>query len=476
MTDITKKIDTPIFHAVGNAADSLNRECYVVGGYVRDLFLDRHSKDIDFVTVGNGIELAQELAHKLGKNSRINIFRNFGTAQMTYKGIELEFVGARRESYNRNSRKPIVEDGTLEDDLTRRDFTINAMALCVNRDRFGELVDRFNGLDDLHNRIIRTPCDPDITFSDDPLRMMRAIRFATQLKFSIDYSTFEAIKRNAERIHIISRERIYTELSKIMASQKPSIGWTLLLESGLLKLIFPELAALKGVETVAGRGHKDNFYHTLQVLDTVASNSDNIWLRWSALLHDIGKPATKRWNDSSGWTFHNHNIVGAKMIPGIFRSLKFPLDEKMKYVKKMVELHMRPIALVEDTVTDSAVRRLLVDAGEDIDDLMTLCRADITSKNHEKVKRFLHNYELVREKMTDIEQRDSLRNWQPPVDGNLIMETFGLSQSRAVGEIKTYVRESLLATDTPNDKELAIKLMLEKGAELGLTPANNISN
>lgn len=472
MADIKEQINTPVFHSVGTAADRLGRECYVVGGYVRDLFLERHSKDIDFVTVGNGIEVAQELASTLGPKVKVNIFKNFGTAQLSYKGAELEFVGARRESYNRDSRKPIVEDGTLDDDLTRRDFTINAMALCVNTDRFGELVDRFNGLDDLHNKIIRTPCDPDITFSDDPLRMMRAIRFATQLHFSIDYSTFEAIVRNVERIHIISKERIYSELTKIMESDKPSIGWNLLLDSGLLHHIFPELEALKGVDTVGRRGHKDNFYHTLQVLDAVAAKSGNIWLRWSALLHDIGKPATKRWNDNTGWTFHNHNIVGAKMINGIFRSLKFPLDEKMKYVKKMVELHMRPIALVEDTVTDSAVRRLLVDAGDDIDDLMTLCRADITSKNPEKVKRFLHNYELVREKMTDIEQRDSLRNWQPPVDGNLIMATFGLPQCREVGEIKTFVRESLLATDTPNDVELATKLMLQKGTELGLSPVN----
>lgn len=472
MADIKEKIDTPAFHAVGNAADKLGRECYVVGGYVRDLILGRHSKDIDFVTVGNGIEVAQELASTLGHKAKVNIFKNFGTAQLSYKGAELEFVGARRESYSRDSRKPIVEDGTLDDDLTRRDFTINAMALCVNANRFGELVDRFNGLNDIRHKIIRTPCDPDITFSDDPLRMMRAIRFATQLHFAIEYSTFEAIVRNVERIHIISKERIYSELTKIMESDKPSIGWNLLLDSGLLHHIFPELEALKGVETVGGRGHKDNFYHTLQVLDAVAAKSDNVWLRWSALLHDIGKPATKRWNENTGWTFHNHNIVGARMIQGIFRSLKFPLDEKMKYVKKMVELHMRPIALVEDTVTDSAVRRLLVDAGDDIDDLMTLCRADITSKNPEKVKRFLRNYELVREKMTDIEQRDSLRNWQPPVDGNLIMATFGLPQCREVGEIKTFVRESLLATDTPNDVGLATKLMLQKGAELGLSPVN----
>ncbi|MDE5857405.1 MAG: CCA tRNA nucleotidyltransferase [Muribaculaceae bacterium] len=470
VSEIIKKVDKPVFHAVGKAADSLGRECYAVGGIVRDILLERHSKDIDFLTVGSGIEVARQLAASIGPNVNVNVFKNFGTAQMVYKGIDLEFVGARRESYSPDSRKPVVEDGTLDDDLLRRDFTINAMAICVNADRFGELVDKFDGLSDLKKGIIRTPTDPDITFSDDPLRMLRAIRFATQLKFSIDFATFEAVKRNADRIKIISKERIYSELTKIMQSPKPSIGWSLLLDSGLLKLIFPQLESLHGVESYNGRAHKDNFYHTLQVVDSVASESNNVWLRWAALFHDIGKPTTKRWDDTIGWTFHNHNFIGAKMIPAIFRSMKFPLDDKMKYVQKLVELHMRPIALVEETVTDSAVRRLLVDAGDDINDLMILCRADITSKNSEKVKRYLANYDDVCRKMADLEQRDALRNWQPPVDGTTIMKTFGLAQSPMVGIIKSYVREMLLASDNPNDPQIALKLMYEKGAELGLKP------
>ncbi|MDE7155955.1 MAG: CCA tRNA nucleotidyltransferase [Muribaculaceae bacterium] len=470
VSEIIKKVDKPVFHAVGKAADSLGRECYAVGGIVRDILLERHSKDIDFLTVGSGIEVARQLAASIGPNVNVNVFKNFGTAQMVYKGIDLEFVGARRESYSPDSRKPVVEDGTLDDDLLRRDFTINAMAICVNADRFGELVDKFDGLSDLKKGIIRTPTDPDITFSDDPLRMLRAIRFATQLKFSIDFATFEAVKRNADRIKIISKERIYSELTKIMQSPKPSIGWSLLLDSGLLKLIFPQLESLHGVESYNGRAHKDNFYHTIQVVDSVASESNNVWLRWAALFHDIGKPTTKRWDDTIGWTFHNHNFIGAKMIPAIFRSMKFPLDDKMKYVQKLVELHMRPIALVEETVTDSAVRRLLVDAGDDINDLMILCRADITSKNSEKVKRYLANYDDVCRKMADLEQRDALRNWQPPVDGTTIMKTFGLAQSPMVGIIKSYVREMLLASDNPNDPQIALKLMYEKGAELGLKP------
>ena len=471
-SEIIQKIDRPVFHAVGQAADALGRECYAVGGIVRDILLERHSKDIDFLTVGSGIEVARQLAASIGPKVKVNVFKNFGTAQMCYKGIDLEFVGARRESYSPDSRKPVVEDGTLDDDLLRRDFTINAMAICVNADRFGELVDRFDGVSDLKKRIIRTPTDPDITFSDDPLRMLRAIRFATQLKFSIDYATFEAIRRNAGRIKIISKERIYAELTKIMQSPKPSIGWSLLLDSGLLKLIFPQFENMHGVESHNGRAHKDNFYHTLQVVDSVAAESNNVWLRWAALFHDIGKPSTKRWDNAAGWTFHNHNFIGAKMIPSIFRSMKFPLDDKMKYVQKLVELHMRPIALVEETVTDSAVRRLLVDAGDDINDLMILCRADITSKNTEKVRRYLANYDEVCRNMADLEQRDALRNWQPPVDGNIIMKTFGLSQSPLVGVIKTYVREMLLSSDSPNDPQLALKLMYEKGAELGLTPVD----
>lgn len=476
VSEITKKIDKPVFHAVGKAADQLSRECYAVGGIVRDILLERHSKDIDFLTIGSGIEVAGQLAASIGPKVKVNVFKNFGTAQMVYKGIDLEFVGARRESYSPDSRKPVVEDGTLDDDLLRRDFTINAMAICVNADRFGQLVDKFDGISDLKKGIIRTPTDPDVTFSDDPLRMLRAIRFATQLKFSIDFATFEAIKRNAERIKIISKERIYSELTKIMQSPKPSIGWSLLLDSGLLKLIFPQLESLHGVESHNGRAHKDNFYHTLQVVDSVAAESDNVWLRWAALFHDIGKPSTKRWDDTVGWTFHNHNFIGAKMIPAIFRSMKFPLDDKMKYVQKLVELHMRPIALVEETVTDSAVRRLLVDAGDDINDLMILCRADITSKNSEKVKRYLANYDDVCRKMADLEQRDALRNWQPPVDGTTIMKTFGLSQSPMVGIIKTYVREMLLASDNPNDPAIALKLMYEKGAELGLKPVDQTKN
>lgn len=472
VSEIIKKIDKPVFHDVGKAADQLSRECYAVGGIVRDILLERHSKDIDFLTIGSGIEVAGQLAASIGPKVKVNVFKNFGTAQMVYKGIDLEFVGARRESYSPDSRKPVVEDGTLDDDLLRRDFTINAMAICVNADRFGQLVDKFDGITDLKKGIIRTPTDPDVTFSDDPLRMLRAIRFATQLKFSIDFATFEAIKRNAERIKIISKERIYSELTKIMQSPKPSIGWSLLLDSGLLKLIFPQLESLHGVESHNGRAHKDNFYHTLQVVDSVAAESDNVWLRWAALFHDIGKPSTKRWDDTVGWTFHNHNFIGAKMIPAIFRSMKFPLDDKMKYVQKLVELHMRPIALVEETVTDSAVRRLLVDAGDDINDLMILCRADITSKNSEKVKRYLANYDDVCRKMADLEQRDALRNWQPPVDGTTIMKTFGLSQSPMVGIIKTYVREMLLASDNPNDPAIALKLMYEKGAELGLKPVD----
>ena len=476
VSEIIKKIDKPVFHDVGKAADQLSRECYAVGGIVRDILLERHSKDIDFLTIGSGIEVAGQLAASIGPKVKVNVFKNFGTAQMVYKGIDLEFVGARRESYSPDSRKPVVEDGTLDDDLLRRDFTINAMAICVNADRFGQLVDKFDGISDLKKGIIRTPTDPDVTFSDDPLRMLRAIRFATQLKFSIDFATFEAIKRNAERIKIISKERIYSELTKIMQSPKPSIGWSLLLDSGLLKLIFPQLESLHGVESHNGRAHKDNFYHTLQVVDSVATESDNVWLRWAALFHDIGKPSTKRWDDTVGWTFHNHNFIGAKMIPAIFRSMKFPLDDKMKYVQKLVELHMRPIALVEETVTDSAVRRLLVDAGDDINDLMILCRADITSKNSEKVKRYLANYDDVCRKMADLEQRDALRNWQPPVDGTTIMKTFGLSQSPMVGIIKTYVREMLLASDNPNDPAIALKLMYEKGAELGLKPVDQTKN
>ncbi len=467
-----EKIDKPVFHIVGEAADRLGRECYVVGGYVRDLMLGRDSKDIDFVTVGSGIEVAREVSRTM--HAHLAVYRNFGTAQVKKGSMELEFVGARRESYNRNSRKPIVEDGTLDDDLARRDFTINAMALCVNSERFGELVDRYNGVSDLHDGLIRTPLDPDVTFSDDPLRMMRAIRFATQLQFTIVKDTLDAITRNAHRIGIISRERIYDELTKIMKSPKPSIGWELLLKTGLLKLIFPEMAALRGVEVVNGVGHKDNFYHTVSVVDNVARRTDSLWLRWAALFHDIGKPVTKRFDKSLGWTFHGHNAVGARMIPRIFRRMKFPMNEHMKYVQKLVELHMRPIALVEDEVTDSAVRRMLFEAGDDVDDLMTLCAADITSKNREKVERFQANYELVKQKMVELEERDRIRNFQPPVNGIEIMETFGLGECHQVGIIKERIKNAILDGDIPNEHDAAREFMLSFAeAELALKPVKD---
>ncbi|MDE6556117.1 MAG: CCA tRNA nucleotidyltransferase [Duncaniella sp.] len=463
-------LDTPLFHKIGEAADSIDRPCYAVGGCVRDLFLDRPAKDFDFVTVGSGIELAEEVSRRLGKGAHLTVFRNFGTAQVKSHDLELEFVGARKESYSRNSRKPVVEDGTLTDDLSRRDFTVNALALRVNRDGFGELVDLFDGIGDMKRGLLRTPLDPDITFSDDPLRMMRAIRFAAQLGFTIVDETFEALSRNAERIRIISRERIATELNKIMLSPRPSLGWELLEKSGLLAIIFPEFHAMKGVQVVKGRAHKDNFYHTLEVLDNVARKSDNLWLRWAALLHDIAKPVTKRWDDHVGWTFHNHNFIGAKMVPRIFNNLRLPQDTKMKYVAKLVELHMRPIALVEDEVTDSAVRRLINDAGDDLEDLMTLCEADITSKNQEKVKRLLANFALVREKMEDLNARDNIRNFQPPVDGMEIMQTFGIGGSPVVGTIKSAIKNAILDGEIGNNHEEAYALMLRLGAENGLTP------
>lgn len=466
------QLTDPVFSRVGRVADSLGRECYVVGGYVRDLFLHRHSKDIDFVTVGSGIEVAEAVAKDMGRGSRCHVFQNFGTAQVRCADVELEFVGARRESYRRDSRKPIVEDGTLDDDLSRRDFTINAMAVCVNAGRFGELIDPFDGLADMDAQIIRTPLDPDITFSDDPLRMMRAVRFATQLGFTIYADTFDAIERNAERIHIISHERVADELMKIMASPMPSIGWELLARCGLLRHIFPELDAMRGVEIVRGRGHKDNFLHTLAVTDNVARKSDNVWLRWAALLHDIAKPVTKRWDPKLGWTFHNHSFIGGRMVPRIFRDLRLPLNEKMKYVQKLVELHMRPIALVEDEVTDSAVRRLLFDAGDDIEDLMTLCEADITSKNEEKVRRVLANFALVRKKMSELEERDRIRNFQPPVSGEEIMNTFGLPPCATVGMIKESIKNAILDGMIPNEREAAWNLMLAVGAEMGLTPSS----
>ena len=470
--NLADKLSDKIFHTVGIVADGMNQPCYVVGGYVRDLFLHRTSKDIDFVTVGSGISLAERLATSLGGKTSLAVYRNFGTAQVKHGDLELEFVGARRESYHRESRNPIVEDGTLDDDQRRRDFTINAMAISVNADSFGELVDPFGGIDDLGRKIIRTPLDPDITFSDDPLRMMRAIRFATQLQFDIFPETFEAIKRNAYRIEIISKERIYDELTKIMKSSRPSTGIILLERTGLLALICPELAALKGSEVKDGRGHKDNFYHTMQVLDRVAERSDNVWLRWAALFHDVAKPVTKKYDAHLGWTFHNHNFVGKKMIPSIFKRMKFPMDDRMKYVQKLVELHMRPIALVEDIVTDSAVRRLLFEAGDDIDDLMTLCEADITSKNSEKVKRFLDNYVLVRKKLEEIEEKDRIRNFQPPVSGQDIMETFGIEPSSIVGQIKEAIKEAILDGKIENDRSQAWKMMIQLAAEHGLSPVD----
>ena len=470
---ILSHLSHPAFGIVGGVADEMHRECYVVGGYVRDIFLERHSKDIDFVTVGSGIEVAQQVAKKFGSHkAHIAVFKTYGTAQVKAMGVELEFVGARRESYNRNSRNPIVEDGTLNDDQRRRDFTINAMAISVNSDRWGELLDPFDGIGDMERRLIRTPLNPDITFSDDPLRMMRAVRFATQLGFEIEHGTFAAIKRNASRIKIITRERIADELMKIMRSPAPSRGFFLLDKSGLLPLICPELANLKGVDTVNGRGHKDNFLHTMQVLDNVAAESDNEWLRWAALFHDIGKPATKHWDDKQGWTFHNHNFVGEKMVPRIFAKMRLPLNEHMKYVKKLVGLHMRPIALVEEEVTDSAVRRMLFEAGDDVDDLMILCRADITSKNQEKVKRFRENYELVKQKIIDIEEKDRVRNFQPPVDGKEIMDTFGLAPSKPVGEIKDAIKDAILDGVIGNDYAQAHRFMMEKAQELGIEPVN----
>lgn len=476
------KIQLPVLHLVGEEADRLGLDCYVIGGWVRDLILHRESTDIDIVVVRRdaaqthtaehkevsiGIRLAEAVAKRLGKGAHLSVFRTYGTAQVKKHNLELEFVGARRESYRHDSRNPIVEDGTLEEDQNRRDFTINALAICLNKERYGELLDPFGGIQDMEQCIIRTPLDPDITFSDDPLRMMRAIRFATQLGFSLNLTTFEAIERNRERIRIITRERIADELNKIMLSHRPSVGWILLDKTGLLPLVFPELAALKGVEVKAGKGHKDVFLHTMQVLDNVAAKSDKLWLRWAALLHDIGKPRSKAWDPQAGWTFRNHNYIGARMISKIFRRMKLPQNEKMDYVIKMVDLHMRPINLIEDTVTDSAVRRLLFEAGDDIDDLMLLCDADITSRNADKVARFHRNYELVRQKMVELEERDRIRNFQPPVRGEEIMQLLNLPPCATVGELKSAIKDAILDGIIPNDytaaKEYLLKLAQEKG-------------
>ncbi len=464
-------LDKPVFRKLSETADAVGMECYVVGGFVRDLFLQRPTSDIDVVVVGSGVAMAEAFADSIGrKRCHLSVFRNFGTAQVKWRDTEVEFVGARRESYQRNSRKPIVEDGTLEDDQNRRDFTINAMAVCLNGERFGELVDPFDGLLDLEEGYIRTPLDPDITFSDDPLRMMRCVRFATQLRFYIADETFEALCRNKERIKIISAERVIDELNKIMASPVPSIGFDHLHRCGLLELILPELSALDCVETRNGRAHKNNFYHTLEVLDNVARQSDNLYLRWAALLHDIGKPRSKRWEPAVGWTFHNHNFLGEKMIPSLFRRLKLPLDERMKYVKKLVGLHMRPIVIADEIVTDSAVRRLLFEAGDDIEDLMLLCEADITSKNEVRKRNFLQNFKLVRTKLHDIEEKDHIRNFQPPVDGLEIMQMFGLSPSPVVGQLKSSLKDAVLNGDIPNEREAALAFILKKAESIGLKP------
>ena len=466
--ELAQLLDKDIFKTIGRVADHLRMECYVVGGYVRDLFLERASNDIDVVVVGSGIRVAEELKGQLGRKAHLSVFRNFGTAQVKYRDLEVEFVGARKESYSHDSRKPHVEDGTLEDDQNRRDFTINALAICLNHDRFGELVDPFDGVYDMEDGIIRTPLDPDITFSDDPLRMLRCIRFATQLNFYIEDETFDALGRNAERIKIISGERVMEELNKIMATPTPSKGFVDLHRCGLLQILMPELTNLDIVETRNGKKHKNNFYHTLEVLDNVARHSDNIWLRWAALLHDIGKTKSKRWDPLQGWTFHNHNFIGAKMVPPLFRRLKLPMDAKMKYVQKMVDLHMRPIVIADEEVTDSAVRRLINDAGDDIDDLMILCEADITSKNHERKQRFLDNFAAVRVKLADLKERDYKRLLQPVIDGNEIMEMFHLQPSREVGTLKQTLKEAVLDNRVPNEHEPLMALLMEKARSMGI--------
>jgi putative nucleotidyltransferase with HDIG domain len=478
---LAKILDQEIFHQISHVADTLNVECYVVGGYVRDIFLERPSNDIDVVVVGSGIEVASELKKLLGKRAHLSVFKNFGTAQVKYKSltseIEIEFVGARKESYSHDSRKPIVEDGTLEDDQNRRDFTINAMAICLNKERFGELVDPFNGIADLEDGIIATPLDPEVTFSDDPLRMMRCIRFATQLNFHIEEETFDALTRMADRIKIVSGERIEVELNKIIMAPHPSIGFEYLQQSGLLQIILPELAALDIVEKRDGKAHKNNFYHTLEVLENVAKVQKDIngpcisplYLRWAALLHDIGKTKSKRWEPGIGWTFHNHNIIGAKQVQTIFRRLKLPMGAEMKYVQKLVDLHMRPQVIADSEVTDSAVRRLLNDAGDDIDDLMTLCEADITSKNEVKKRMFLENFRMVREKLADLKEKDYKRLLQPVIDGNEIMKMFNLKPSREVGVLKQYLKDAVLDNKVENEREPLMQLLMEKACQMGLT-------
>lgn len=465
--NLSTSLEHPVFKIISAVADELSVETYVVGGYVRDIFLQRTSKDIDFVCVGSGIDLAEAVARKMGPKVKVNVFRNFGTAQIMFDDLELEFVGARKESYRTDSRKPTVEDGTLEDDQKRRDFTINAMAIFLNGKRFGDLVDPFDGTGDIKRKIIRTPLNPEITFSDDPLRMMRAVRFASQLNFDIDADTFAALQSQAERLKIVSGERIIDELNKIIMSPLPSYGFKLLFHSGLLKQFFPEIVALHGVEYVGNLAHKDNFFHTLQVLDNVAKVSDNLWLRWAAIMHDIAKPATKKFDKQHGWTFHGHEEKGARMTPAIFRRLKLPMDERMLFVQKLVRLHLRPIPLVKN-VTDSAIRRLLFEAGDDIDALMKLCRADITSKNNEKVTRFLKNFDLVEKKMGEVEQKDHIRNFQPPVTGDEIIKMYNLPPGRIIGEIKESIKEAILEGEIRNDREEALALLRKIAAEKGL--------
>jgi poly(A) polymerase len=461
-------IHTTEIKLIASIADELNIDTYIVGGFVRDIFLKRDNKDIDFVCIGKGITLAEKVAERLGSHAHLSVFKNFGTANIRFHEFEFEFVGARKESYSRDSRKPIVEDGTLEDDQNRRDFTINAMAIGINKHNFGQLLDPFNGVQDIDNKILKTPLDPNITFSDDPLRMMRAVRFATQLQFHIEEKTYQALHHNAVRLEIISQERITDELNKIILSKVPSIGFKHLFDTSLLHQFFPEMVALQGTETVNGKSHKDNFYHTLEVLDNTCNRSTHLWLRWAAILHDIAKPATKRFEEGHGFTFHGHEDKGARMVPKIFAKLRLPLDHQMKYVQKLVQLHLRPIVLSKEEITDSAIRRLLFDAGEDIDDLMKLCESDITTKSKTKMERYLQNFEIVREKLKVIEEKDKIRNWQPPIDGAVIMQTFNIPAGREVGIIKTAIREAILDGVITNDYEAAFQFMLEQGKALGM--------